>query len=115
MVSLPLIGENVSAYIDPGAGSLIIQVLIASFLGGLFLIKVFWGKVKAFVSLRGLGLGKRLRLLSQRLDFLIGHALGFLFFFIDGIILKNSQDGPSEKLLLAQLERVNLKRGLKCQ
>ena len=35
-------------YIDPGTGSLILQVLIASFIGGLFLIKVYWGKVKAF-------------------------------------------------------------------
>ncbi len=41
---------NVHAYIDPGTGSLIIQILIASFVGGLFLIKVFWGKVKAFLS-----------------------------------------------------------------
>ena len=28
---------------------------------------------------------------------------------------KYSQDGPSEKLLLAQLERVNIERELKCQ
>ena len=32
---------NIHAYIDPGTGSLIIQILIASFVGGLFLIKVF--------------------------------------------------------------------------
>ena len=47
---LPLPLENIHAYIDPGTGSLIIQILIASFVGGLFLIKVFWGKVKAFLS-----------------------------------------------------------------
>lgn len=41
---------NIHAYIDPGTGSLIIQMLIASFIGGLFLIKVFWGKVKAFFN-----------------------------------------------------------------
>ncbi|MFC1965900.1 hypothetical protein ACFLWI_02995 [Chloroflexota bacterium] len=35
-------------YIDPGTGSLIIQILIAGFVGGLFVIKMFWGKVKAF-------------------------------------------------------------------
>ena len=45
---LPLTSQDVHAYIDPGTGSLIIQVLIASFVGGLFLLKVFWGKVKAF-------------------------------------------------------------------
>ena len=41
---------NIHAYIDPGTGSLIIQVLIASFFGALFLLKVFWGKVKAFLN-----------------------------------------------------------------
>lgn len=40
--------ESVSDYIDLGTGSLIIQVLIAGFLGGLFLLKVYWRKVKAF-------------------------------------------------------------------
>ena len=39
---------SISNYIDLGAGSLIIQVLIAGFIGGLFLLKVFWGKVKLF-------------------------------------------------------------------
>jgi len=39
---------NIHAYIDLGTGSLIIQVLIASFIGGLFLLKGFWAKVKAF-------------------------------------------------------------------
>lgn len=42
--------QNVHPYIDPGTGSLIIQILIASFVGGLFLMKVFWGKVKAFFN-----------------------------------------------------------------
>ncbi len=41
---------NIHAYIDPGTGSLIIQLLIASFVGGLFLMKIFWGKVKAFFN-----------------------------------------------------------------
>ena len=45
---LILAAYNIHAYIDPGTGSLIIQVLIASLVGTLFLIKVFWSKVKAF-------------------------------------------------------------------
>lgn len=57
------------------------------------------------VILKGLSLSKRLPLFSRSTDFLIGHVLGFLFYFIDGIILKYSQDSPSEKLLFAQLER----------
>ncbi len=47
---LPLTYQDVHAYIDAGTGSLIIQILIASFVGGLFLIKVFWGKIKRFFS-----------------------------------------------------------------
>ncbi len=35
-------------YIDPGTGSLIIQILIAGFVGGLFVIKMFWRKIKVF-------------------------------------------------------------------
>ncbi len=45
---LPLATQDVHPYIDAGTGSLIIQFLIAGFVGGLFLIKVFWGKVSAF-------------------------------------------------------------------
>ena len=45
-----LIVYNIHAYIDAGTGSLIIQFLIAGAVGGLFLIKVFWKKVKAFFS-----------------------------------------------------------------
>ena len=43
-----LIGQNIVNYIDPGTGSLIIQVLIAGLVGAGFLIKVFWARVKAF-------------------------------------------------------------------
>jgi hypothetical protein len=35
-------------YIDPGTGSYIIQILIATFLGGLLAIKIFWQKIKTF-------------------------------------------------------------------
>jgi len=45
---LPLTSQEVHAYIDPGTGSLVIQILIASFVGGVFLLKIFWEKVKAF-------------------------------------------------------------------
>ena len=47
---LPLTFQDVHGYIDAGTGSLIIQFLIAGAVGGLFLIKVFWTKVKAFFS-----------------------------------------------------------------
>ena len=47
---LPLSSQDIHAYLDLGTGSLVIQVLIGFFVGGLFLLKVFWGKVKAFVK-----------------------------------------------------------------
>lgn len=40
----------IQSYIDPGAGSLMLQVLLASFVGGLFMLKVYWRRIKTFVS-----------------------------------------------------------------
>jgi hypothetical protein len=36
------------AYLDPGTGSFIIQMLIATLVGGLFMIKVYFKKIKDF-------------------------------------------------------------------
>jgi hypothetical protein len=36
------------AYIDPGAGSVIVQVIIAGIVTGLFLIKTFFANIKNF-------------------------------------------------------------------
>ncbi|MBT3456073.1 hypothetical protein HN446_03340 [bacterium] len=41
--------QNISAYIDPCSGSMIIQLLIAALVGGGFAIKVFWVKIKDFL------------------------------------------------------------------
>ncbi len=39
------------SYLDPGSGSLLIQLLAAGLLGGIgILIKAFWGRIKAFVT-----------------------------------------------------------------
>jgi len=38
------------AYLDPGTGSYIFQLVIASFLGGLFVIKLSWHKIKTFLK-----------------------------------------------------------------
>jgi len=38
------------AYIDPGAGSYIIQVIIAGIVAGSFAIKIFWRELKAFLQ-----------------------------------------------------------------
>ncbi len=37
------------AYIDPGTGSTIIQVIIAAIAAAGYFIKVFWRQIKAFV------------------------------------------------------------------
>lgn len=36
------------AYLDPGSGSYLLQLLIAGLLGGLFAIRASWGKIKNF-------------------------------------------------------------------
>ena len=36
------------AYVDPGTGSYVLQLLIAGLLGALFALKVFWHKLVAF-------------------------------------------------------------------
>lgn len=38
------------AYIDPGTGSYMLQILLAFFLGALFALKMFWKNVKAFLG-----------------------------------------------------------------
>ena len=38
------------AYLDPGSGSFLIQILIALFLGGAFAIRAFWGRIKSFFA-----------------------------------------------------------------
>lgn len=37
-----------AAYIDPGTGSLVLQMLIAGALGAAFAVKRFWRKIVAF-------------------------------------------------------------------
>jgi len=36
------------AYLDPGTGSFILQLIIGILLGGLFAVKLFWNKIKNF-------------------------------------------------------------------
>ena len=38
------------AYLDPGTGSMIIQMAIAGFLSALFTIKMYWYRIKAVVN-----------------------------------------------------------------
>jgi hypothetical protein len=40
----------VYAYVDPGTGSYIIQLVLGFVFGGLFAVKLYWGKIKQFFS-----------------------------------------------------------------
>ncbi|CAN5149104.1 hypothetical protein BH11PAT4_BH11PAT4_6220 [soil metagenome] len=39
-----------AAYLDPGTGSYITQVLVASLLGGLYALKLSWSRVKLYFT-----------------------------------------------------------------
>jgi len=38
------------AYLDPGTGSYVLQLLLGTVLGGLFALGVFWRRVVAFIK-----------------------------------------------------------------
>jgi len=40
------------AYIDPGTGSLVFQVLVGAAVGALVTVKLYWQRVKAFFARR---------------------------------------------------------------
>lgn len=41
---------KICAYLDPGTGSFIFQMLIAGALGGLLALKLFWHSIKTFFA-----------------------------------------------------------------
>ena len=41
----------VNAYLDPGTGSMIFQVLIAGLAGVLFLVKSYWSSIKQKITI----------------------------------------------------------------
>jgi len=45
LLALP---STAHAYLDPGTGSYVVQLLIGGLLGGLFALGVFWRRVLAF-------------------------------------------------------------------
>ncbi len=45
-------GGEAKAYLDPGSGSFIIQILIAGLLGGAITLRLFWGRILVFLRLR---------------------------------------------------------------
>lgn len=45
-----MLPQKAYAYLDPGTGSYILQLIIASLLGASFAIKVFWKSIKTFFA-----------------------------------------------------------------
>ena len=43
------------AYLDPGTGSMLLQAAAAAFIGGLFTLKLYWRRVKAYLARQGRG------------------------------------------------------------
>jgi hypothetical protein len=42
--------STASAYVDPGTGSYFLQILIAGLLGAAFAVKLYWRKIKHFLT-----------------------------------------------------------------
>tara|TARA_B100000315_G_scaffold246568_1_gene274008 strand:+ start:677 stop:898 length:222 start_codon:yes stop_codon:yes gene_type:complete len=42
--------DSVYAYLDPGTGSTILQVLLAALAGGAYLIRLYWKKITGLFS-----------------------------------------------------------------
>ena len=40
--------HHLFAYIDPGTGSFITQIVIAAFVGSSLAVKIFWGRIKLY-------------------------------------------------------------------
>ena len=44
------LSDNAYAYLDPGTGSYIFQLLAAAIIGSLFAIKIFWRRIISFIK-----------------------------------------------------------------
>jgi hypothetical protein len=54
-VIMCILSPKAYAYIDPGTGSYIFQVITAGIIGFLFSIKLYWHNIKMFVNKRLMG------------------------------------------------------------
>ena len=44
------LAREAQAYLDPGTGAFVLQLLLAGLLGGLYALKVFWKNIRGFFS-----------------------------------------------------------------
>ncbi len=45
-----LLFSDARAYVDPGTGSYILQIVLAGLVGTAFMLKLFWKRIQFFVS-----------------------------------------------------------------
>lgn len=45
LLTLILLPAWAEAYLDPGTGSMVVQVVIATFAGALYMLKIYWRKI----------------------------------------------------------------------
>ncbi len=50
MLLLFIFAQEAHAYLDPGSGSFILQLILAALFAVLLSVKIFWGKIKAFFT-----------------------------------------------------------------
>ncbi|MFA6449920.1 MAG: hypothetical protein WCX65_10645 [bacterium] len=48
IVMLLISANSAHAYLDPGSGSYLFQIMIATFVGVGFTVKIYWRKIKEF-------------------------------------------------------------------
>ena len=48
--SMQVILARPASYLDPGSGSYLLQLLIASALGAAFAVRLYWTRIKAFFT-----------------------------------------------------------------
>lgn len=49
LVILPLATTPAWAYLDPGTGSMLLQLLIGGVAGSLFIVKLYYGRLKGYL------------------------------------------------------------------
>lgn len=50
LCTLCVVPATAHAYVDPGSGSMMLQLLLASFLGGLYALKTYWRRIRAWFT-----------------------------------------------------------------
>jgi hypothetical protein len=48
LIFMGIFSSEAYAYLDPGTGSYVFQLLIAFVIGGLYAVKLFWAKIVSF-------------------------------------------------------------------